>query len=259
MIPETALAPRGRFVVRPLLLAFVGIPVLALLGFFWLEIPDSHVWQLAFSLLTGAVIVGAFLWITSSAIRALRNALLPCSHWLGALLLAFWMIVKWTLVHIVSRIDDHSMERAGFWNSKLSAGMRTTFTFDRMIAWQHDLVLLLLWIIIPVLLTPFFIETVSRGLRSSVWSSAAGVLKRWQHWLTVILCDVAIYWLTDKLTGWKPSHSVRGELISLAFRLTLCYLIDFALIVIILAVDSKLLAREHARRYPAAEPSANTA
>lgn len=259
MIPETALASRGRSVVRTLVLAFVGIPVLALLGFFWLEIPDSHVWQLALSLLTGAIILSAFLWTASALVRALRNTAIPCAHWLGALLLAFWLFLTWALFRLASHIDDAAMQRAGFWNSKLSAGMRTTFTFDRMIAWQHDLVLLLAWIIVPVLLTPFLIETVSRGLRGSIWSTAAGVLRRWQHWLTVTACSVAIYWITEKLTGWKPSHSVHGELVSLGFRLLLCYAAAFALIAIILAVDAKLLSREQARRYSTAEPSTHTA
>ncbi len=252
-----ALAPR-KSNIRMHLLAFLGLPVLALLSFFWLEIPDSHIWELALSLITASLLLGTFLWIVSSTVRSTRRSAQPCSLWVGAALLGLWLVVEWTLLHLVSHINDHAMERVGFWNSKLSAGMRTTLTFDRLIAWQHDVLVLLLWIVVPAILTPFFIETVSRGLGASVWRSAAAVLRSWQHWLTFIFSGVAVYWVTDKLTGWHPSRSVHGELISLVLRLAFCYLIVFALAVLVLRIDAMLLAREHARRYPAAEPTANS-
>ena len=229
-----------------LLFAFIGLPILALLGFFWLGIPDSHAWQLVLSLIAGALLILAFLWLISSVVRSLRNTGTPCAHWLGAVLVAVWLFIKWILITAASHLDDNAMARSGYLNSKLSASMRATLTFDRLDAWQHDLVLLLLWIVIPALLTPFFIETVSCGLGGGVWRVAARVLRSWQalarhHFLRTSL----MYWLTGKLTGWRPSHSVHGELISLAVRLCLCYIADFLLITLLLAIDSHLLAREH--------------
>jgi len=256
-VTTTTVVPPRPSRTRSLVFAFLGLPILALLGFFWLEIPDSHIWQLAFSVIAGSLLALAFVWLISGVVRSLRNAGTPCARWLSALLVAFWMLIKWLVVAAVSGISDNASERAGYIVSKQSAPTGAVFTYERLIAWQHDLVLLLLWIIIPALLTPFFIESVSCGIRGGVWRVAARVLCRWKHWLAIIVCDVAVYWLTGKLTGWRPSHSVHGELISLVLRLCFCYVADFLLITLLLAIDSQLLTREHACRNPAAEPTTN--
>ncbi len=291
---------------KALILAFLGLPLLSLLAFFWLEIPDSHIWQLVLSLVLGTAIAVSTLVLLARTIFSLRSWLPSLRathlaphvtsplgvvasaegathtsmgqspldpppestsaeraihsgprHWLGVCTLAVWLLIVWVLTHLVRHIEDKADERAGYLNSQLSAHLRATFTYERLIAWQHDLVIALVWIIIPALLLPFLIETVSRGLDSRAWRIASLVLTRWLHWLSVIAAALAGLWLTSKLTGWRPSHSVHGELFSLALRLCICYTADFLIITTLLATDARLLAHEYARRYPAAQPSAN--
>ncbi len=38
----------------------------------WLQIPDSHTWQFVFSMLSGVLLVVAFLWLYTATFRHLR-------------------------------------------------------------------------------------------------------------------------------------------------------------------------------------------
>jgi hypothetical protein len=62
---------RGRLILAQLL----GNILLMLLAAGWLQIPDSHTWQFVFSMLSGVLLVIAFLWLYTATFRHLR----PCT------------------------------------------------------------------------------------------------------------------------------------------------------------------------------------
>lgn len=235
-----------RITPRLLLLQAAGNAVLLLLAVACLQIPDSHAWQLFCSLLSGAVLTMGFLTLHSVTLRRLHAAAKGAPLWVGMLVLAGWVLLYWLLAQAAGHISDHAYLRAGYWNSQLGPHWRTVFTYDRLIAWQNDLSSVLVWTVLPALLLPLLVETVTRGLAG--WRNGLRVLLRWQHWLIVIAASWLGCWLTSTLLSWHPAHSVRGELFSLALRLLLIYAIDLLLVLLMLATDAELLTRNDSGR-----------
>ncbi len=240
-----------RITLRVLLLQILGNAVVFLCGCAWLQIPDSHLWELVLSLLLALAFAVGFVELHASILRRLRKLDELKPLWQSALLLAAWLLLLYLLITACAHLGDGSMRRAGYWNSQLGPHMRTFFTFERLYSWQDECVGFLLWVVLPGLLLPFAMESVSRGPAAwrSAGSNAFPILRRWQYWLTAI----AIWWsatrLTSALVQWTPGHTVRGELISVTLRLGLAYCADALLLTLLLAVTAELLARNHAARH----------
>ena len=64
---------RARFKGRLFLSQWVGNFLLMLLAAGWLQIPDSHTWQFAFSMLSGVLLVVGFLWLYTATFRHLAS------------------------------------------------------------------------------------------------------------------------------------------------------------------------------------------
>ena len=62
----------ARLKARLFLSQWVGNFLLMLLAAGWLQIPDSHSWQFVFSMLSGVLLVAAFLWLYTATFRHLR-------------------------------------------------------------------------------------------------------------------------------------------------------------------------------------------
>ena len=59
---------------RLFLSQWAGNFLLMLLAAGWLQIPDSHTWQFAFSMLSGVLLVVGFLWLYVATFRYLRRS-----------------------------------------------------------------------------------------------------------------------------------------------------------------------------------------
>jgi len=232
----------ARLNARTLLLAAAGSIAVAVAIALWLQIPDSHTWEFALSVLTGIAIVLATLWLKATILRRIRIGQ-PATPKSMAILVP-WIAVFWILVHLIQLLTIHVVERAGFWNSRLSARQRTLFTEPRLESWQNDAISTLLWFVLPGLLLPLIIETVSSG----TLKTAARVYRLWQLWLTVGVATTLGGWLTGKLTTWHPSETVHGELLSAIARLSLLYALLLAIALIALAIISNQLARSATRQ-----------
>ncbi len=64
---------------------WVGIFVLLLLAAGWLQIPDSHTWQFAVSMLSAVLLVIIFLWLYTATFRHLRPCAIRPPWWLSCL------------------------------------------------------------------------------------------------------------------------------------------------------------------------------
>lgn len=242
--------------MRPRLLALqlVGNAVLLALAAVWLLIPDSHVWQLLLSFCFAGLLVISLLELHAFTLRTLRQPRRPIRVWLGALILACWLAFSLASAQLLALWNVHAADRAGYWNSRLSPSARTTWTFDRLQHGQLTAASLLLWIVIPGLLLPWLIETVSSGTVASAWRNGLRVLLCWQHWIAAILLLGAIRLLTPRLIDWHPYDSIRGEVWSALFRLSLVYVADVLFALLLCSVDTALLARHDIRRNTAAQP-----
>jgi hypothetical protein len=228
---------RSRLGWQVVSIAAAGSLVLASLSLLWLQIPDSHAWEFALSILSALAIVLAVLWLTTTIIRRIRIGSGATPQ--AMTILAVWIVIGWALVQSVEALSVHVVERAGFWNSRLTPHQRAFFTETRLEHWQNDAIGTLLWFVLPGLLLPVMIETISGGGLKTV----ARVYTRWQMWLSVGLPATLGSWLTEKLSAWHPTESVRGELISALLRFSLLYVLLLAIALLTLAILSELLAR----------------
>ncbi len=146
-----------RLVLRALLLAWLGTLVCVLLAFAWLQIADSHLWQFAFSMLSGALLVFAFCWVQTRVFQDLRQSPALAPLWMRLLgfllLLGLWlMLLSW-----IGIARDHAPLYAGYWNSKLSPELRYLATYERLVSWQQFFWSLLQWLVAALLL-PIAVE-----------------------------------------------------------------------------------------------------
>ncbi len=113
---------RGRLILAQLL----GNFLLMLLAAGWLQIPDSHAWQFAFSMLSGVLLVIAFLWLYTATFRHL----LPCAArpplWLSWILLAVFVALWWLLLQPIAARPRARGLYAGYWNSQSPPWLRAS-------------------------------------------------------------------------------------------------------------------------------------
>ena len=244
----------SRIAPRLVFLECTGILVLLAAGLLWLKIPDSHVWQLVLSVLLGLLIASGALATQTYILQRLRRTTASHRLWLGSLLLGAWLLILALLMHAANRLEDHVSERAGYWNSRLGSHLRTALTYNRLIHWQEDVITFLLWVVVPALLLPFLVESVSRaGLRSGL-ENALRLLKDWRHWAAVLVLLGLVRGVTPALVYWHPVDSIHGELLSALFRLPVALVLTVLLLLILFAIESELLARHDALRHTIPEP-----
>jgi hypothetical protein len=216
-----------------LALQWIGSLVVFALIAIWLQIPDSHVWQFAISILTGAVIVIAFCWLQVAVFAKVNRGATRGQLWARmagfAIVAAIWFLSeRW-----ISSGSNHLWLHAAYWNSRLSPGQRVIFTPARLVSWSTALITLLEWIMFGILL-PLAIEASTTGpLRISIrrvrlpWSKAL-------YWLAVIVACLVGMQLTGVLISWMPGKGISGQIASVAARLLFVYTADVLLWCILL-------------------------
>jgi hypothetical protein len=229
-------ALRGAFarLKRPLLLGqWVGNFLLVLLAAAWLQIPDSHRWQFAFSMLSGVVLVGLFLWLYLATIRYLR----PCPGrppwWLGCLQLAGLVALWWLALQLIVTGRAHEQLFAGYWNSQSPPWLRYRLGYSSFVAWQERIYdcAECLW---AGLLLPLAMETCACGVGS--FRRAGKVYRHWLYWLAVLICGLGGSASTWSLADWTPKGGLAGQIVSVVARLGVAYTVDIFLWCFILSL-----------------------
>ncbi len=122
---------------RLFLSQWVGNFLLMLLAAGWLQIPDSHTWQFAFSMLSGVLLVVGFLWLYVATFRYLRRCALRPPWWLSCLLLAGFIVIWWLLLQPIAAGRAHEALFAGYWNSQSPPWLRYHLGYSSLVAWQE--------------------------------------------------------------------------------------------------------------------------
>jgi hypothetical protein len=221
-------------------LLIVGIAVLALGALLWLQIPDSHGWQFALSVLFALLWLFAGLWVLTGCISAARGPGRATSLWIAFSWLLAGALVAFLWMHFVGKLETNVELRAGYWNSQLSAHWRRTLTYPRLVSYQNIAITGLSWLL-PLLLLPVAIELTTYGWVAI--RAATRVWLRWQFWIVTIIALVAGYELTSLLVNWHPAYSVKGEVLSVVLRLVLAYGLDILLACLALVVTCELLSQ----------------
>jgi hypothetical protein len=227
---------RGAFarVKRRLFLSqWVGNFLLMLLAAGWLQIPDSHSWQFAFSMLSGVVLVAAFLGLYTATFRHLRVCAVRPSWWLSCLLLAGLVVLCWLQLIPIAGGRANEGLYAGYLNSQSPAWLRAHFGYSSLVAWQEHIYDCAQWMLAGLLL-PLAVETSACGM--ATFRRAFVVYRHWLYWLAVLVCGFGAEALTWALADWTPTAGLTGQTFSLIARLGVAYTLDILLWCFVLAL-----------------------
>ena len=224
----------ARFRFPLIALEWGGNLLALLLAAAWLQIPDSHAWQFALSMLSAAVLVIGFCWLQVVSFARVRPPVEPATLWLRVLGFALVALLWLLLAQWISSGSEAIPDYAYLWNSKLSPGMRVTFSPARIIAALGLFLSLLIWIITALLL-PIALALSAEGLTRPNWRNVRRPWRRVFYWVAVVVFCILTTQLTSALVSWKPGSGVSGEVVSVVVRLAIAYTTDILLWCLLLA------------------------
>ncbi len=225
----------GKMTGRLLLSQWVGNFMLMLLAAAWLQIPDSHTWQFAFSMLSAVLLVVGFLVLYTATFHHLRPCAEPASRWLSWALLLGFIGLWWLMLYLTSVGRAHEGLYAGYWNSQSPAWLRHYLGYSALVAWQERLYDCLQWLWLGLLL-PVAITLCASGIHPGCLRHAAAPYKHWFYWLAVLVCGFGGSVITWALAGWTPDAGLVGQTFSVIARLGVAYTIDILLWCFLLAL-----------------------
>jgi hypothetical protein len=205
-----------------------------LLTALWLQIPDSHAWQFALSMISAGALIVGFCWIQIATFARIRPTSQPASLWLRLLGFGLVATLWFLLVLWIGSGSDSIPSYAYLWNSKLSPGMRITISPARIIMSLNLVVDMLIWAITALLL-PIVVVLSTDGLLRPTWRDARRPYRRILYWVAVFVFCIVVTQLTAALASWVPGRGVSGEVLSVILRLALAWTTDALLWCLLLA------------------------
>lgn len=236
--PSSILGQALSLLSAPVVLMQIALAVaVALLFALWLHVPDASGWDIIGSVVLALIII-AVAGAGESALmlrlaardrtpgRLLRGTLLLC------VTVALWLVWSWFLG---SEQAKDSL-RAGYYNSRLPAGMRYFFTYTRIAQWLGVMWTVLTWVGAGVLAVAVFFATASARPHRAL----TRCMRSLTCWISIFLGAILTSLVTTSVMGWMPGHGLRREMLSLALRLTSVVLFDAAIVCLVLCVFAAL-------------------
>jgi hypothetical protein len=213
---------------------WVGTVVLVVLAVLWLQIPDSHVWEFAFSILFACGLLALFFWFCSLVFKKMLKPAEEERWWLRWILLAAVIVAWWLLQMPIDRLMEHRALYAGYWTSRLPHWLRGLRTFEHLVVLQNWVYFSLRLIVTGLLLPVAVVAGASRvrcsaGRIFALWS-------RWWYWVSALVCGWIAFAVSGKLVAWTPGRGLMSEMLSLLVRLGLVFTLDVLLVCFVLAV-----------------------
>jgi hypothetical protein len=201
-----------------------------------LNVPESHVWDVAISAMGWPALVVGTLWLQVVVFRRMRLAS-PRVRLVFALpLLLVWISIWATLWLYLAKTADNFTVYASYLNSRLPAPGRAILTYQRIAGVIEDLYVIVQWWLLPGLLLPCIVETVTSGVRWSNWQRISNVWRGWVWWVALIVAKWIASVSTKCLLVWKPHQSAALEMLSVMGRSLAIYSVDIVLWYLLLAL-----------------------
>jgi hypothetical protein len=220
--------------MRLVVAVWVGTLVLIMLGVLWLQIPDSHVWEFAFSILFACGLVALFFWCCSWVFKRMLKPAEKERWWLQWILLAAVIVAWWLLQMPIDRLLEHRALYAGYWTSRLPHWLRGPHTYEHLLVLQ-DYVYFSLRLVVTGLLLPVAVVAGASRLRGNA-ARIFGVWLQWRYWVVALVCGWIAFALSGKLMDWTPGHGLIAEMLSLLVRLCCVFTLNVLLTCFVLAV-----------------------
>lgn len=231
------------------LLQWFGNLAAMLLAFLWLQIPDSHAWELLFSAVAAALLIFAFLGLHARTFRLLQLQETTIRLWPRLLILLMVIVAAFLLWQGIEAGRSQEWRFAGYWNSRFSAGSRSFFTYQRLFRWQEYFYSILQWVLDALLLPVAFVGA-SIGLQKDGRRRIGLIYRHFAYWVVAVLAGLIGQGITSALVSWTPGHGTAAEIASVLLRFGVAYTADILLWCLVLAA-----AAVSAGRVRGAEPA----
>jgi hypothetical protein len=226
----------ARINLRLFLGQWLGNLVLMLLAAAWLQVPDSHSWQFAFSILSGVLLVVVFLCLYAFTFRYLVKCATQPPFWRSCLFVLAAVALWWAAQPLIEIGRSHEGLFAGYWNSQSPKSLRYHLGYSALVAWQERIYDCIEWIWAGLLL-PLAMQLATCG-------RATRAYRHWFYWLCVLVCGLGASAQTWALADWTPDAGLAGQTFSIVARLGTAYTIDMLLWCFLLALTAQYLLRE---------------
>jgi hypothetical protein len=213
---------------------WVGTLLLTMLGVLWLQIPDSHVWEFAFSILFACGLLALFFWCCSWVFRRMLKPVEKERWWMQWILLAAVIVARLLLVMPIDRLLEHRALYAGYWTSRLPYWLRGLRTYGHLVVLQNWMYFSLRLVVTGLLLPVAVVAGASR-IRGSL-GRIVDVWLQWWYWVAALVCGWIAFAVSGKLMNWTPGRSLTSEILSLFVRLGFVFTLDVLLACFVLAV-----------------------
>jgi hypothetical protein len=225
---QSAVAPLSDWRIVTLQLA--GNALLLAAATLWLLIPEVHVWQLLFAVVTGLAILFAFAWLhcgtfahgftptRESLYRDFRASLrhVPAFALFAATLI---LLMNW----VGNYAEDHGYQISGYFFTRLPHFLQRIGEV-RFYEWVMIKFAVSIWFLLPALFLPFLSAAAYSGFSRRGLAAALRTYARWRYWLMIAIAALIGVWLPYLLANWSPAaHGLRKETLSMALRLVTAY------------------------------------
>jgi hypothetical protein len=208
-----------------------------------LNLPDSHVWDVAISAMGWPLLLAGWLWLQVIVLRRIRLATPRAALAWAIPTLLLWVIVWAVAATCLTHVAGHFTEYASYLNSRLPAQGRMMLTFDRISGLMEDAYAVLQWWLLPGMLLPCLMETVTSGMRAGTVRRIVTVWRGWGWWLTLLPANWVARSNTHRLLVHHSLSSAQAEIMSVLGRSLLIGLVDVALAYFVLSLLATYLSK----------------
>ena len=236
-----------------------GNLLLAALAYGWLAIPDARLWQVAASLLFGAALALAFLWLQGSTFEffaqthaggsagaSVRAAFRATLRRLPALVV--WVLLFGLVLWAIGWAGGWVRYAADWLGSLLTMTLRTPVSPQSVAGVLNTVLWVLAWVWAPLRLLPLAVEASTNGFggfggaRRAV---AQRVFRRGRYWLGYLALLALGTWLPTVLIDWIPEvESLWAQATSLLLRFLAAYLLLVTAWLLLASLLARLRASE---------------
>jgi len=212
-------------------------PALFVAAALWLNIPESHLWQLVLTLIMLVVIVAGWAWLQAGTLRYFAD-LEEYEHLLGSAFsgalqaiipFLLWAGVLAALMFGVGDLGAATPRTATYIRSMMPVGMRNHIS-ESQLDWTFAvLTWVAFWIVIPAIMLPLGREIAGHAWQGidyegrHQWSLT---IRNGWYWLWIVVLALPGVFLPQRLIAWLPhATSVTGETVSLVVRFAVAWLL----------------------------------
>jgi len=210
---------------RLVVLHIVGNALLLTGAALWLLVPEEHVWQLVFAVVSALLVVFLFVWLHAGTLiyaadpapEKLLAAFRPRVRSLAWLL--FGVMILYACLWVVASWSDSLAQASGYLYSKAPSALRPIRGGSTYYQLGAYLLAILFWYVLPAMLLPWTAAKVTgRSFRQGLKA-----LLNWRYWLGMAAAACVGVWLPQLLLQWKPGTGLSQETASIAIRLAVAY------------------------------------